>query len=98
MKIFEGIVISTKMQNSSIVEVISKRPHPLYRKLIKVSKKFIVDNNMLEPIVGQKAKIGETKPMSKTKHFKILEIISDDNKNKTKIVKKTTSDSKKGEK
>jgi len=72
MKIFEGIVVSTKMQNTAVVEITRRTPHPLYKKLIKRSKKFLVDTNGLELIMGQKVKIVETKQISKNKYFKVV--------------------------
>ncbi len=72
MKIFEGIVVSTKMQNTAVVEITRRTPHPLYKKLIKRSKKFLVDTNGLELALGQKVKIVETKQISKNKYFKVV--------------------------
>jgi len=93
MKAIDGVIISTKMEKTSVVEVTTRRPHPLYKKLIKKSRKFSVDNGEFEPIVGQNVKIQETKPISKNKHFKIVEIINLQNK-----TKKTSSKTKKGDK
>jgi len=76
MKILEGIVISVGTGNTAVVEVYSKTPHPLYKKLIKRSKKYKVDFAGFEPDVGQKVKIAETRPISRHKYFKISEIVS----------------------
>lgn len=72
MKIFEGIVVSTKMENTVVVEVTRRTPHPLYKKLIKRSKKFFADTNGLDLSLGQKVKIVETKQVSKNKYFKVV--------------------------
>lgn len=72
-KILTGKVTSVKMQDTILVEVTRRVPHPLYKKLLKKSKQFKVDvkgQNAVE--VGQTVKIVETKPISKTKHFKLL--------------------------
>ena len=71
-KTLNGIVVSTKMQNTVVVEVSWKRPHPLYKKLLKRSKKFKVDPNGQTVNVGDKVTIIETKPIAKDKHFKLF--------------------------
>ena len=68
-----GTVISNKMKNTLVVKIISKRRHPLYKKLITKTQKFKVHSEA-EFKVGQKVKIIETKPISKEKHFKVLEV------------------------
>ena len=74
-KTFEGKVISSKMQNTVVVEVTRRKPHPLYRKLLKRSTKFKVEIGDLSVKVGDKVKIVETRPISKGKYFKIMEVI-----------------------
>ena len=71
-KVLTGKVISIKMTNSAVVEVTRFVPHKLYRKLLKRSKNFKVDTAGTEVTVGQTVKIVETKPMSGSKHFKVL--------------------------
>ena len=74
-KIFEGVVVGLKMQKTAIVSVTRRFPHPLYRKLIKKDNKINADISTFSPIVGDRVKIVETKPISKTKHFKIMEVM-----------------------
>lgn len=74
-KTFEGNVISSKMQNTVVVEVVRRKPHPLYKRLLKRSTKFKVETGGSSVKVGDKVKIVETKPMSKGKYFKIMEVI-----------------------
>ena len=76
-KIFEGVVVSVKMEKTAIVSITRKFPHPLYKKLIKRSNKIVADVSTFEPKIGDRVKIVETKPISKTKHFKIMEVIKD---------------------
>lgn len=74
-KVLVGKVTSVKMQDTILVEVTRRVPHPLYKKLLKVSKQFKVDVKGQDvPEVGKTVKIVETKPISKTKHFKLLEV------------------------
>jgi small subunit ribosomal protein S17 len=76
-KILSGKVTSIKMQDTILVEVTRRVPHPLYKKLLKKSKRFNVDVKGQDvPEVGKTVKIVETKPISKTKHFKLLEVES----------------------
>ena len=76
MKIFEGIIVSTGMKNTAVVEIYRRTPHTLYKKLIKRSKKFKVDNGGFEDaVVGTTVRIVETRPISKDKYFKIIEIV-----------------------
>lgn len=73
-KVLTGKIVSVKMTNSVLVEVTRRTPHKLYGKLIKRSKKFKVDPNGFTPVIGNTVKIEETKPVSKDKHFKLIEI------------------------
>lgn len=75
VKTFKGIVTSVGMQNTVVVEVSRKVPHPLYQKLLKRSKKFSADTDGKEVMVGDTVIISEIKPMSKNKYFKIAEIV-----------------------
>ena len=68
-KVITGTVVSIKMQNTVVVEVTRKVPHPLYKKLLKHSKKFKADTNGQTVKVGDTVAIVEIKPMSKDKHF-----------------------------
>ncbi len=70
-----GTIISLKMNRTAVVEVTRKNPHPLYKKLLKRTTKFKADTADLNLEVGQKVKIVETKPISKDKSFKVLEVI-----------------------
>ena len=77
MKILEGKLISVKMQNTAVVEVNRVKPHPLYKKLIRLSKKYKVDNTGFENLaIGSEVKIQEIKPISKQKYFRIIEVMS----------------------
>ena len=74
-KILVGKVTSVKMQDTILVEVTRRVPHPLYKKLLRKSKQFKVDVKGQEPVeVGKTVKIVEVKPISKTKHFRLLEV------------------------
>ncbi|MBI4999700.1 30S ribosomal protein S17 [Candidatus Gottesmanbacteria bacterium] len=76
MKVLTGKVISVgKIPKTVTVEIESQRPHPLYKKLVKKNQKFLVHVEDLEIKLGDVVKIGQTRPISKRKHFKILEVL-----------------------
>lgn len=74
-KTLTGIVVSTKMNSTVIVEVTSQKPHPLYRKLLKKTKRFKADTNGKSVVVGDMVKITETRPISADKYFKVTELV-----------------------
>ena len=71
-KEFTGIVISTSMKDTVVVEVIRLSKHPLYRKTIKRTKHFVAHVTDMVLAVDDKVTIAETKPISKTKHFIVI--------------------------
>ena len=75
MKVLTGKVVSTKMQDTVVVEVVRLLPHPLYKKLLKRSKKFKAAPNGHAVEVGQEVRMQETLPISKDKYFKIIEVV-----------------------
>lgn len=91
MKVFKGIVVSTKMQKTVIVEVMRKVVHPLYKKLLKRNKKYKVDNTGFSVSEGDRVEIVETKPISKDKHFKIIKVLDNNAKKETKTEKVSVS-------
>lgn len=71
-KEFIGTVISTSMKDTVVVEVEHMKRHPLYKKSVKRTKHFTAHAKGAEVSVGDLVKIGETRPISKTKHFVVL--------------------------
>ena len=76
MRTKKGIITSAKMQQTVTVTVTRLVMHPKYRKRYPVSKKFLADTNGLTMREGDTVLIGETKPLSKRKHFKVLEVLA----------------------
>jgi len=70
-----GEVISNKMQKTIVVRVMYIIRHPRYNRLIKKYKKFKVHDEKKLAKVGDVVKIQETRPISKDKYFKLVEII-----------------------
>jgi small subunit ribosomal protein S17 len=75
VRTFTGIIVSLKMNRTAVVEVTRRTAHPLYKKLLKRSKRIKADTGSLNLVLGQNVRIAETKPMSKEKFFKVLEVI-----------------------
>lgn len=72
MKTFIGRVVSTKMDQTAVVAVETKKMHPLYKKRFKKTKKYHAHDE-LGVKEGDLVKIVETRPISKTKKWKIVE-------------------------
>lgn len=74
-KTIDGIIISTKMKKTVSVKVVRHVPHRLYKKLMKKSKKFLADTGELTVSMGDMVRIEATRPLSKNKHFKVVEVL-----------------------
>ena len=70
-----GIVTSNKMDKSIVVSVELKQKHPIYGKFIKTTKKFHAHDEKNECNEGDTVRIMETRPLSKTKNWRLVEII-----------------------
>ncbi|HMO57152.1 MAG TPA: 30S ribosomal protein S17 [Roseiflexaceae bacterium] len=70
-----GRVVSNKMQKSIVVAVDYLKPHPLYRKIIRKTNKFHAHDEENTCNIGDIVRIGETRPISKTKRWELIEII-----------------------
>jgi small subunit ribosomal protein S17 len=70
-----GLVTSDKMDKTVVVSVEKRVKHPMYGKFIKFTKKFHAHDEKNECNLGDTVKIMETRPLSKTKRWRIVEII-----------------------
>ena len=70
-----GLVVSNKMEKSIIVSVERKIMHPKYGKFVKKSSRFVAHDEKNECSEGDKVKIAETRPLSKNKCWRLVEII-----------------------
>jgi small subunit ribosomal protein S17 len=71
-----GIVISTKMDKTIVVEYIARVPHPKFKKIVKKTKKFYAHDEKSEAAVGDKVRIEEMRPLSKLKRWKLSEVLT----------------------
>ncbi len=70
-----GIVVSNKMEKSVVVAVERKVKHPKYGKFVKKSSRFMAHDDKNECSEGDKVLIAETRPLSKNKCWRLVEII-----------------------
>ncbi|KAB8142169.1 30S ribosomal protein S17 [Chloroflexia bacterium SDU3-3] len=71
-----GRVVSDKMDKTVVVAVDRLKPHPLYKKTIRVTKKFHAHDEENVCKIGDVVRIGETRPLSKTKRWEVIEIVT----------------------
>ena len=70
-----GVVVSNKMEKSIVVSEVKKVKHPMYGKFVLKTKKYIVHDDKNDCNVGDTVKIMETRPLSKSKCWRMVEII-----------------------
>ena len=70
-----GIVVSNKMEKTAVVLVESRYSHPIYKKTLKTSKRFLAHDELNECNLGDQVVISETRPMSRNKRWMIKEIL-----------------------
>ena len=70
-----GVVVSTKMDKTAVVLVERSIEHPLYKKTMKRSKKYHAHDEKSECGIGDKVRLMETRPLSKTKCWRVVEIL-----------------------
>jgi small subunit ribosomal protein S17 len=75
-KVREGLVVSGKMDKTVVVVVETKKVHPLYKKAVKVTKKYKAHDENNDCKIGDIVKIIETRPLSREKRWRVIEIIS----------------------
>ena len=74
-KVRQGVVISTKMDKTIVIASKFKEKHPMYGKFVQKTKKYHVHDEMNEAQVGDTVQIMETRPLSKTKRWRLVQII-----------------------
>jgi small subunit ribosomal protein S17 len=79
-KVREGLVVSNKMKKTVVVEVERKIQHPLYKRIIRRTKKFKAHDEENQCQMGDRVRIVECRPLSATKRWRLLEIVE---RNKT---------------
>lgn len=70
-----GLVVSNKMDKSIVVAVQRQIKHPIYGKFVKKTTKFVAHDEKNECSEGDRVRIMETRPLSKTKRWRLVEIV-----------------------
>ncbi len=74
-KVREGEVVSDKMNKTIVVRVTRTTMHPEYRKVMTKATKFKVHDEKNEAKIGDRVRIEETRPLSKDKHWRLVEVL-----------------------
>ena len=72
----EGVVVSNKMQKTIVVKVSRRLRHPVYGKEVTETKKFYAHDEKNEAKVGDTVRITETRPLSRLKRWRLVEVVS----------------------
>ena len=74
-KVREGLAVSTKMDKTVVVAVTDRVRHPRYRKTVQRTKRFYAHDETNEVREGDRVRIAETRPQSKQKRWRIVEVL-----------------------
>lgn len=74
-KIREGVVVSSKMDKTIVVEVSDRVKHPLYGKVMSQTSKLKAHDELNEAGVGDRVRVMETRPLSASKRWRLIEIV-----------------------
>ena len=84
-----GNVVSNRMNKTIVVQVVRKRSHPLYTRVISKAKKFYAHDEKNQAHIGDVVRLEETRPLSKMKRWRLKEIVR-----KTALVPEVVTDQK----
>ncbi|ACK72093.1 ribosomal protein S17 [Gloeothece citriformis PCC 7424] len=71
-----GVVVSDKMNKTVVVAIENRSPHPKYRKIVVQTKKYKAHDEDNQCKIGDRVRIQETRPLSKTKRWIVAEILN----------------------
>jgi small subunit ribosomal protein S17 len=74
-KMREGVVDSVKMDKTIVVKVIDRVRHPLYDKTLQRTKRLYVHDEQNDAREGDRVRVQETRPLSKTKRWRLVEVL-----------------------
>ena len=74
-KVRDGIVISSKMDRTLVVAVVERVRHPKYNKFVMRAKKLYAHDEANDAREGDKVRVMETRPLSKTKRWRLVEVV-----------------------
>ncbi len=74
-KSLQGMVVSNKMDKTVVVTIQRSTRHPLYRKIVRRDKRYKAHDERNECRIGDTVKIMECRPLSRDKHFRVVQIV-----------------------
>lgn len=74
-KVREGLVVSNKMDKTLVVAVVERVRHPKYGKFMMRTKKLYVHDETNDANIGDKVRVMETRPLSKSKRWRLVEVM-----------------------
>jgi small subunit ribosomal protein S17 len=74
-KVRTGVVVSDRMDKTVVVQIEGRKAHPLYRKMVRRTAKLHAHDESNEARVGDKVRLMETRPLSKTKRWRVVEVV-----------------------
>jgi small subunit ribosomal protein S17 len=74
-KVREGVVVSSDMDKTAVVAVIERVRHPKYNKFVLQTKKLYAHDEANDVNVGDRVRVMETRPLSKTKRWRVIEVL-----------------------
>ncbi|MEB3182632.1 MAG: 30S ribosomal protein S17 [Nostocaceae cyanobacterium] len=75
-----GVVVSDKMQKTVVVAIENRAPHPKYGKIVVKTRRYKAHDEENQCKVGDRVRIAETRPLSKTKRWQVAEILTSNGK------------------
>ena len=79
-KTMTGVVVSDKMDKTIVVKVERRFAHPVFKKVVKTTKKYKVHDEKNECVEGDFIRIQETRPLSKEKRWRLMDIVTKEKK------------------
>jgi small subunit ribosomal protein S17 len=74
-KVIVGEVVSNRMHKTIVVEVVRKKAHPFYKRVVSKAKKFYAHDEKNQAHIGDVVRLEETRPLSKLKRWRLKEIV-----------------------
>ena len=74
-KVREGVVVSATMDKTVVVAITSRVRHRRYQKIVRRTRKLYAHDEANEVRVGDRIRIAETRPISKQKHWRVIEVL-----------------------
>jgi len=71
-RVMQGVVVSDKMEKTVVVRVERRVQHPVYKKFIRKSKKYLAHDELNEAKIGETVRIVECRPLSRRKRWEVL--------------------------